>query len=307
MHTQNAHAESGRKRIEAVRSWGYQLQGRKGKKLTSSKLARSDFDLLVIDYANGDRPWTRREVKQIQRKPDGSRRVVLAYFSIGEAENYRFYWKKSWKKRKPAFLATANRDWGGNYKVRFWMPEWQEIIVGKTGDSNSYLDQILAAGFDGVYLDIVDAFEFFGDYGQKPERPKAAQDMCRLVARIANRARVHHKKPGFLIVPQNGANILDELPERMGKAYLDTVDGIGAEDSFYYGKLDHNNPLRPQQDTIEALLRFRKHGRPVFAVDYLTDDKAAAKFVRLARDKGFIPYVGHRELDRLVAQPGSEK
>ena len=29
------------------------------------------------------------------------------------------------------------------------------------GNNNSYLEKILDAGFDGVYLDIIDAFEYF--------------------------------------------------------------------------------------------------------------------------------------------------
>jgi cysteinyl-tRNA synthetase len=302
-----ASAEPSRKRIRKVQTWGYQLQGRHGRRLKATDLAKVDFDLLVIDYADGSRPWTAAEIEIIRRKPDGSRRIVLAYFSIGEAEDYRFYWKKSWKKHKPEFLAKANKDWGGNYKVRFWMPAWQEIIVGsKSSDDagkSSYLDQIVEAGFDGVYLDIVDAFEYFGPQGDQRERPKAAEDMCRLIARIGRRARKHHKKSGFLIVPQNGANILDDMPERFGESYLKTVDGIGAEDSFYFGNRDHDNLLRPQRDTIKALRKFRKAGLPVLAVDYLVDKKMAANFVKLARKENFIPFVGHRELDRFPAQP----
>lgn len=307
MEASPASAEPARKRIKKVENWGYQLQGRNGRRLKAADLAKSDFDLLVIDYADGNRPWSRQDIEKIQRKPDGSRRIVLAYFSIGEAEDYRFYWKKSWKKNKPDFLAKANKDWGGNFKVRYWMREWQDIIVGTKDGDDSYLDQIVAAGFDGVYLDIIDAFEYFGPEGDQRERPKAAEDMCRLVARIGLRARVHHKQSGFLIVPQNGANILDEMPERMGEAYLKTVDAIGAEDTFYYGSRDHDNPLKPQRDTIKALKKFRKAGLPVLAVDYLTKSAAAAKFARLARKEDFIPYVGHRELDRLLQQPGDDR
>jgi cysteinyl-tRNA synthetase len=307
MENSPASAQSSRKRIKKVQNWGYQLQGRNGRRLKVKDLASTDFDLLVIDYADGNRPWTRKEIEKIQHKPDGTRRIVLAYFSIGEAEDYRFYWKKSWKKNKPDFLAKANEDWGGNFKVRYWMREWQDIIIGTKEGTDSYLDQIVAAGFDGVYLDIIDAFEYFGPQGDQRERPNSAEDMCRLVARIAYRARKHHKSPGFLIVPQNGANILDEMPERMGASYLKTVDAIGAEDSFYYGSRDHDNPLRPQRETIKALRRFKKAGRPVLAVDYLLKAKEAKKFARLAREEGFIPFVGHRELDRMPPQPESDE
>jgi len=44
--------------------------------------------------------------------------------------------------------------------VQYWDTEWQEIIYG---NSESYLKKIIDAGFDGVYLDIIDAFEYFED------------------------------------------------------------------------------------------------------------------------------------------------
>jgi len=42
--------------------------------------------------------------------------------------------------------------------VKYWNQEWQGIIYK---NYDSYLDKITAAGFDGVYLDIIDAFEYF--------------------------------------------------------------------------------------------------------------------------------------------------
>jgi cysteinyl-tRNA synthetase len=55
-------------------------------------------------------------------------------------------------------MKMENRQWKGNYKGDYWDPDWQAIILG---GENAYLDKILAAGFDGVYLDIIDAFEYF--------------------------------------------------------------------------------------------------------------------------------------------------
>ncbi|MGP1532348.1 MAG: endo alpha-1,4 polygalactosaminidase, partial [Treponema sp.] len=75
-----------------------------------------------------------------------------------EAEDYRYYWEKQWKHRRPSWLDKENSEWKGNYKVKYWDAEWKSIIFGSDG---AYLDRILAAGFDGVYLDIIDAFEYF--------------------------------------------------------------------------------------------------------------------------------------------------
>jgi cysteinyl-tRNA synthetase len=60
-----------------------------------------------------------------------------------------------------------------------------------------YLDRILDAGFDGVYLDLVDAFEDWvpreeGDSGW----PRAEQDMVDFVRAIADHARVTHGRTG---------------------------------------------------------------------------------------------------------------
>lgn len=38
------------------------------------------------------------------------------------------------------------------------MTDWKNIIYGT---SDSYTQKLLNSGFDGAYLDIVDAFEYF--------------------------------------------------------------------------------------------------------------------------------------------------
>ena len=78
--------------------------------------------------------------------------------SIGEAEDYRYYWESDWDNNPPEWIAFENADWPGNYVVKYWNKDWQNIIFG---NKNSYLKKILDAGFDGVYLDIIDAFEYF--------------------------------------------------------------------------------------------------------------------------------------------------
>jgi cysteinyl-tRNA synthetase len=121
-------------------------------------LRSTAYDILLIDAFCEGISLTAGEVSSLRTKANGGSRLVVAYMSIGEAEDYRFYWQPDWSDEPPAWLAEENPDWPGNYKVRYWDPEWQSIIYG-TGDS--YLGRILSAGFDGVYLDIIDAFEYF--------------------------------------------------------------------------------------------------------------------------------------------------
>ena len=78
--------------------------------------------------------------------------------SIGEAEDYRYYWDSDWEPGHPSWIEEENPDWPGNYKVKYWNSSWQDIIYG---NGDSYLQKILDQGFDGVYLDIIDAYEYF--------------------------------------------------------------------------------------------------------------------------------------------------
>ncbi|WP_428771061.1 endo alpha-1,4 polygalactosaminidase [Treponema sp. HNW] len=145
-------------------------------------LAATDYDAFVIDLFFDGTALESSDVKTLQYKKSRARRKVIAYMSIGEAESYRYYWKDEWNKglrqsrrnsdrvsaekfdsAAPEWLKGENPAWKENFKVDYRAPEWQDIIY--KGD-NSYLQKILEAGFDGVYLDIVDAFEYF-ENGEK--------------------------------------------------------------------------------------------------------------------------------------------
>jgi len=121
-------------------------------------VSQTNYDVVLIDYAFNEIPFTNTEINSLKTKKNGGKRLVVSYMSIGEAEDYRFYWDSSWLSSKPEWLDKENPDWKGNYKVKYWKPEWQNVIYG---NNSSYLKKILNAGFDGIYLDIIDAFEYF--------------------------------------------------------------------------------------------------------------------------------------------------
>jgi cysteinyl-tRNA synthetase len=119
----------------------------------------TNYDLLIMDlYFHDGSAFTTAEINKLKAKSNGGKRLVISYMSIGEAENYRYYWQSNWNSNKPIWLDSENPDWAGNYKVKYWTPEWQKIIYG---NDDSYLKKIINASFDGVYLDIIDAFEFY--------------------------------------------------------------------------------------------------------------------------------------------------
>jgi cysteinyl-tRNA synthetase len=123
-----------------------------------AQLQATNYDMLIIDLYAGDTLLTAGEVEKLKHKAQGGRRLVLAYMSVGEAETYRHYWQSEWKKKRPQWLDAPNDDWQDNYRVKFWMPEWKHLLYG---NSNAYLDEILAAGFDGAFLDVIDVYQYF--------------------------------------------------------------------------------------------------------------------------------------------------
>lgn len=127
-----------------------------------SAIKKSNYDLIFIDMYFSGNKLSKSDVSSLKKKANGGRRYICGYVSVGEAEDYRYYWKSSYKKSQPLWMATENKEWEGNYKVLYWTKQWKDILYG--GD-NSYFGQILDLGFDCSYLDVIDAYEFFkNDY-----------------------------------------------------------------------------------------------------------------------------------------------
>jgi cysteinyl-tRNA synthetase len=129
-----------------------------GKDAFLTAIRATNYDVVLIDLYYQDVALTAAEVASLKTKANGGQRLLICYVSIGEAENYRYYWQSSWEPGSPAWVAAENPEWAGNFKVRYWDPAWKDIIFGNDA---SYLKKVLDAGFNGVYLDIIDAFEFF--------------------------------------------------------------------------------------------------------------------------------------------------
>lgn len=174
--------------------------------------------------------------------------------------------------------------------MKYWEPDWQSIIYGFP---TSYVDKVIESGFDGVYLDIIDAYEYWGPEGESGlNRPTAEQEMVDLVTAIANYARVTRGKTGFGIFPQNGEALSSH------SEYVHLVTGIGKEDTWY----DDNIP-QPAAYTGEVLANldiFKQGGKLVLVTDYVTLQDLINDFYSKAMAKGYVPYATVRALDKLI-------
>ncbi len=126
-----------------------------------SAIQNTNYDVVIMDLFFFDEyELSASDVESLKVKQNGGTRLVIAYMSIGEAEDYRYYWESDWESNSPSWLSEENPNWPGNYKVKYWDETWQGLIYG---NNRSYLKKILDAEFDGVYLDIIDAYEYFED------------------------------------------------------------------------------------------------------------------------------------------------
>ncbi|MEW5962063.1 MAG: endo alpha-1,4 polygalactosaminidase [Pseudomonadota bacterium] len=280
--------------ISAARSWGYQLSG-----LAPAEAGRSPYDLLVLDATTGhaaDRPFRHDEIEALKSKPDGSRRLVVSYLSIGEAEDYRsdYFTAEYLSEDAPDWLLGENPAWKGNRLIRFCSEGWQQTILGDGEGRNVYnsvepapLTRLVELGLDGVYLDRVDVYQEVAK-----ACPDAERRMIAFVRRLAEQAR--RLRPDFLVILQNAEELLAR-PEMIA-----AIDAVAKEDLFY--GIDHSekaNPRSAVEESLAHLRRARAAGRPVFVVDYLQDRGKITDARRRIEAEGFIPYFAPRNLDAL--------
>jgi cysteinyl-tRNA synthetase, unknown class len=242
---------------EAPNDFVYQLQ-----RIDLRAIGETQFDLVIMDYSrdgSDGQAFSEAQINALKNSPGGPK-TVLSYMSIGEAEDYRWYWQRSWDRNRdgkpsasaPHWLGRSNPNWPGNYKVRYWDPAWQEIV-------HAYVDKVLAAGYDGVYLDIVDAYQY---WEPRTRGVPVEAEMVALVKDIATYARETKGHPDFQVFVQNA----EELS--VHDDYVRTVSGIGKEDLFYDG--NRRQPDSEVRWSVSHLDAFKAAGKPVLVTDYVT-------------------------------------
>ena len=272
--------------LEGINDWTYYLQA-----ISIDSILQSGFDMVVMDYSrDGTQEGEFSSVEIGRIRESGT--IPLAYVSIGEAEDYRFYWDSTWYTNPPSWLGPENPDWSGNYAVRYWDEEWKSIVF-------AYLDRVIAQGFAGVYLDKVDEFEFWSDSLGEEE---AAIRMLEFVQEIS---RYLHREAGdsFIVMLQNGERLLEWDDGRL----LDYISGWAVEDLFYMGTAPADSQW------VEERLRYLEplilRGLRVLVVDYVDDGSGHGgvnlerieDFTRRAMERGLVPYaaMSDRNLDEI--------
>ncbi len=276
-------------RITGAKSWGYQLNG-----LSLEEAANSPYDLLVVDATTGlatGKAFTPAEVEFLKHKPDGGRRIVVSYLSVGEAEDYRpdYFTPEYMTEDAPDWLLQENKDWKGNRLIRFCHKGWQQTILGDENGRSLYnsidpapLHRLVELGFDGIYLDRVDVYSEI-----TKECPDGAARMVDFIVRLGAQAR--RRNPHFMVVLQNAEELLAH------KAMIGTIDAV-AKESLFQG---WSGATGDNRAAITLLKKAQAAGRGVFVVDYTANRTKADASVAKIKALGFVPYIAPKDLHEL--------
>jgi cysteinyl-tRNA synthetase len=205
-------------------------------------------------------------------------KIVLAYLSLGQAEVSRDYWQPEWMVGQPDFLMTMDPRYNQGFIVKFWTPEWQDILLNYTNT------HIAPFGYTGILMDYMGEYKNFVD-----ERPSAAQDMVDFGVKVANLFRSRNPQEHAIVVTQDSAELY-RFPE-----YRDMIDGVSVEEAYYNHRYHEDKSIsfgsQPAQHTKHQLAmvdRISKDKKVVFLIEYVDKNRFICDFYKKCAISGYI-------------------
>ncbi len=234
----------------------------------AADLAR--FDVVVLD------PHAHPPLLAV--KQHGS--LVLMYVSLGEVNTHH-----------PEFADVAAEPW-----VLAPNPNWPEarrLDVRAPAYERWLLDRVvpralMAAGVNGLFLDTADT-------ALQLERAEPAQFRGAGAALERVLDEMRRRNPRAILLLNGGLPLVERRPR--------AVDAVAVESVWTdYDFKSQAYRARPREDAdarAAELRRVADLGVTVFTLDYVASSDRAAEPIRLARARGFIPYVSTIGLDRV--------
>jgi cysteinyl-tRNA synthetase len=250
----------------------YVLQG-----VVPSEVASAPFDVKVVEtYNDNGVAFSKSDVAKMTAGAGD----VLGYFCLGEAENYRSYFKSLPK----SVLGPVDPDWAGNYQVAYWSTEWKSVAKAE-------IARMVQAGYDGVYFDVIDEYEMAWAKKNAPGGD-AAGAMKSLVKELSAYAK--SLDPDFKVWVNGGEGLLTDA------SYVKAVDGLFKENLFY--DFDGSNKIAAAdtQYSLDLLKYATNAGKPVVAIEYVAGNATKVADVHAKAAKaGIGSYVAELELDGI--------
>lgn len=238
------------------------------------------YDLLILDT----------EALGYLTKDDKAGRICLGYLNLGEADTFRWFWPDIADKQ---WVLKANPDWPDARLIDVASDEWADLVVEQLAK------EIMAAGYDGFFLDCVDTPEgLFSD--QPARRARGIQAMVGLIERLRS------TYPNAIIVQNSGF----EVVEKTGQ-YIDAFLFEGTISTWRMAKnkkIHYSRRTKEELDWLKPRLdKVRKSGIPILALEYVDPGNPSemTSVKEAASANGDSPFLAQKDLSGFATpEPG---
>ena len=229
-----------------------------------------EFDLVIVDGEEAS-------AAEVTAMADADT-LVLAYLSAGTIEGWR-----GWYDDVKRYRLKAWQDWKDEWFADTSRPAFRNKLTAIAED------EILAKGFDGLFLDNTDMVE------AKRHRAQRA-GMGRLIEMLDEAAGSERT-----LFTQNGApGMLEGYPNQDVEPLIDHFQGWNREDVTWTYDFDRRryvrNPRAEREDALDELAEIRAEGLVTSATDYVELDdgisEAECKATQNAQGVDALSYLG---------------
>jgi len=261
------------RKLDGVKKWAIVLNYRPETHPIDIDDLRS-LDMVVLD------PDTHPDFSPFKRK-----HPVIAYLSVGEAANYRFFWEDI---KNKDWVLGENPNWSGAFFVDIRNPEWRKLLIEEV------IPKIVEQKFRGLFLDTLDTAQYLESID--PEQYAGSKD-----AMVSLVADIHEAYPELMLISNNGFSILRKVAPYLSGMIAEGINMmIDFENNGY-------KPVPPEDRAlkINILKEIRRlYGLNVFNIDYVsqTDRKSIRKVKRESQRLGFNSYVAEKNLTEFYNQ-----
>ena len=213
-------------------------------------------------------------------------RILLAYISLGEAEDFRWYWPEV---KGASWILDENPNWAGDHYVDPRSPEWRDLVVKRIAP------RLLRKGYDGFMLDTLDTVDALLN-----NDPLAYEGAARGMVDIVKALREAY--PDATIVANGGLSIVRGMAP-----YLDAVMYEGVRSTYDFGSKTYRRRTEGEAAWIkDRLARVTKAKLPLLALEYVNlEDADAVKSIKHeVRSLGYLPFISEISLHTY---PGQKK
>ena len=169
------------------------------------------------------------------------------------------------------------------------------------------VSQLMAAGFDGVYLDWVAAYQVpVVVAAAKNQHVNPTTSMVNFVSSI--RATARAANPNASVVALGGVGLAKASPR-----YLRAIDGVAFGNTWYSGQPgaawgdpaggDVPTSSATEKSLLKQYRKYRSARKPVFTIDFALDPAHVAAVYAESASLGFIPLVTQRALSQVTTTP----